>query len=65
VTIFELLREGYGVEDIALKIGRPVADVRRVVENARRSGEIRKNLGLPPQRKIEGEGPGHVGAFDE
>lgn len=36
------LRDGYGVEDIAVNLRCPVADVRREVEILREAGELQK-----------------------
>ena len=35
-----MLRQGYGVEDIAVKLAVPVADVRQFVTTLRKSGRL-------------------------
>lgn len=40
----DLLREGFGVEDIALQLEQPVEAVRRLVRRWQESGEIRAIL---------------------
>ena len=44
----QLLRAGYGVEDIALAANIPVADLRFTVTWLRQTGQLRQALGLPP-----------------
>lgn len=44
--VADLLREGFGVEDIAIRMKCSTADVRREVEILRNEGRLRDVLGL-------------------
>jgi hypothetical protein len=54
----QLLRAGYGVEDIAVAHNFPVADLRVAVRWMRNTGQLRQALGLPaiPQSPEAGLG---------
>lgn len=41
----QLLREGYGVEDIALELDRPLAEIRQQVETLRANGVLPRIYG--------------------
>lgn len=45
--VASLLRDGFGVEDIAIRMKCSTADVRREVEILRSEGRLRDVLGLP------------------
>ncbi len=53
VQVVELLRSGYGVEDIAVKTNRPVSSIRELVQAARERGTIYDLLGTDPARNAE------------
>ncbi len=46
-SVHDLLRQGFGVEDIAIRIGCTAERVRREVNNLRQTGRLRDVLGLP------------------
>lgn len=45
-SVHDLLRQGFGVEDIAIRIGCTAERVRREVNNLRQTGRLREVLGL-------------------
>lgn len=44
-TTKDLLLQGYGVEDIAIRIGCAVDEVRRLVKALRATGELKRMFG--------------------
>lgn len=44
-TVRDMLREGFGVEDIALQLGQPVEGVRLMVRRWQETGAIKAILG--------------------
>lgn len=58
-----MLREGYGVEDVAVRMGRPVEEVRALVARLRRIGRLRPSLGtdvVRNRRALKRMGIGHA-----
>ena len=52
----QLLRAGYGVEDIALAKKLALADLRAAIVWMRRTGQLRRALGLPVISQTPGAG---------
>lgn len=51
--VVDLLRAGYGAEDVAVKLNLPAAAIRAQIKRARDRGSIYHLLGTDPARNAE------------
>lgn len=49
-AIWELLEDGYGVEDVAVKTGLTTGTIRQIIQEARRHNRIHTLLGTDRER---------------
>lgn len=52
--VAEMLRAGYGVEDIAIETGEELSEVRRFLANLRKAGTLHRTLGLQKEAPRKG-----------